>query len=618
MPRLSAPGNPFAPAEWTQEVFTDDGLPLADQIRQFRQFDRAMFPFEAAGAGVLEVRLNSLQWQSREMTAMDAAQRVLTTTLGLATGIPILAEQWNQQADFLSMIPATESVSPIIQQFESGWEQHGGSIEAAFDMAYALANGRGLDALQGAISLTLDIMGAVPMVGWIAGAAKLAIAIGRIMEGNFGEGDWESLKVPDPGYSPDNDYNACTQIQRIFQGRDWTAAFLPSDPDYPDFLTWLTWVPAINNQLTSFPHFRGFRGEPSKEWIYGRWEADLSLAGSSAGWGYCPTWGTQGGFLWRGIAGSRQGGMRMIGGMLPTAQALGAQAWNTARNPFAPQCLFVDAKKVHEQWLRFIINLRRGLHWTHDVDAVKRLKELGKKHIRPYGDGIMSAQLKLNMTDIERGKLKRRRELRIAFCNALAPKLGWPLWSAADDQLMSNIDEVMAVSDDEYVERFDLLKCAPLLAANDLYRRQLFAVQTVTGAYATGTEPAFNASPDLRKKWEESLYNLAAAPMKLAAVDTELVPDPSFRQTIANIQRTTMNLPDAQTVAQWVEPGQAWTGSTAPPDALPPGPPRATAEEIMNVSIGRIRGPSKRRSGGAGAGLAIAAAVGLTLAARNR
>ena len=616
MPRLSASGNPQAPADWTKELLTEDAIPLADQIREFREFRRDMFPYDAAGSGVLEVRLGARDFQQREIAAMDAAQRVLTTTLGLATGIPVIAEQWNRQRDFLSMIPATEQVSPIISNFDEAWSRYGGRIDDVVDVVYSLANGQGLDALQGAIDLTFDVIGAVPLVGWVGGALNLAISIGRLMDGAFGAGDWSGLKVPDPGYSPDNDFNACQEVQGIFRGRDWTPAFLPQDPEYMDFYTWLVWVPALNNQLAGFPHFRGFRGDPSKEWIYGRWEADLTLAGSPNGWGFCPTWGTQGGFLWRGMMGTKQKPMKMIGGMLPTAQALGAQAWNTVRNPFAPQCMFVDARAVYDNWLKFIIHLRRGLHWTHDKDSVQRLKDAGGRDITPYGDGFTRDRLMLNMTDIERGNLKKRQSLRAAFCNALAPQLGWPRWSAADEQLMGNIDDVMAVSDDEYVERFNLTQCVPLLAANDLYRRQLYAVQTVTGAYLTGSEPAFRASPELVDRWESAVLNLAASPMKMAGVDVSLVVEPTFRQAIANAQMTSMVNPDA--VAGWAALQDAWTGNGPAPDAMPPGPPKVPQDAIINASLARIPGGSKRSGGGAGAGLAIAAAVGLTLAVRGR
>jgi len=614
MPLLSDPNKPAAPAEWTKDLLTDRNQSLFDQIIEFDGFDRSMFPSppEEQKSGALTVKLDTKDWQLHQVQAMDSAQRVLTTVLGMGTGIPLVAEQFNNQMDYLSMIPGIESVSPIVDAFEDGWRQHGARIDQVLDVVYDMANGEALDALQGAISLATDIVGAVPLVGWIGRAINGAVSLGRVLAAEFEGGNWSSLAVPDPGYSPENDFAACQQIQSTLRGRNWNGLFLPMSPDQ-QFATFFTMVPGLGGGATDLPHFRGFRGKPSDDFIYGFWNADLRLSNNPDYWGFVPTFGAagmgRGGALWRGMMGSKNTApskFRSVGNMLPTAQALGAQAWNTARNPYAPQCMFVDARLVHDTWLRNLVYLRRGLHWTHERDAYRTLKDANES--RSYGEGFTQARLWLNMSRIERGDLKKRKALRKKMCNAMAQIFGWPQWGPADEELVGEWGDVVSVSDDEYIERFKLYECAPVRAANDLYQRQRFAMQTVTAAYATGQEPAFAADPELRKLWEESLYNIASSPNRLAAVDPDLVPIASIRELVVNAQLYSYDLPDAVAVSQWIQPGETWTGNGPAPDTVPSDVP-------LTPGKAEWTGGSRRRSGGgAGMGLAIAAvaAWGLT------
>jgi len=478
--------------------------------------------FPSSGSGPLSIQG---AWPGQQLAALDSMQRALTIGMFRSTGIPTLASLADSQVDFLGTLPALDPVSPIASALQDAVAR-GKGPEAAFKIALEVINGLGLEALQGfsqAVNTAVGTVKAVPMIGAIV---QLAVSYGQTYYAAFKKVDSGPARAPFPVYDADSDAAACQIFYNATGTRDWTGLFSPADhriplasDEAPRNITAKSWS-------REAPHFAGRRLDDSRDYFaYAQWEGTgTSLQfgpNTQQHFGLVPLWEGYGGRLWRGVIVPPSRNATPVGDALPTAQATGLAMWRTVFNPLAPQVFFVDSVRLGNEYLNYLVQLRRGLHLSHHPKALDFLQAWTGSSKDTASR--LAARLWLSFSKVEKGDLKKRKALRRAACDAMAPIFGWKKWSSQDDKMVANIDKVMGVSDDDYIDLFDLNQAACIRACRGLYHRQREAAQSSTVVYSRIDDPAFTNSSELRYLRGQTMRNLVGASEAISLVDADMM-----------------------------------------------------------------------------------------------
>lgn len=597
-------------------------------LRDFDRFSRDWFPTMPTGAGVLTT---TEVWPFQELAAVDAAQRALTTSLGLSSGIPFLAGQAAAQTNFLGASPALQASSAIARTFEDAL-RGGLDPRQSFEAALGVINELGFDALQGAVGAAQGITGAIGMVPFVGAFFSLGQLYGELLWQTFKPKDAKALRVSTPAYDPDNDFNAAAIAHGAASGRDWTSVFSPAPADLPLETGGFTFTGIAGT--TRAPHFAGRRTEQDGLWLYSQMGGSFGtsirvLPGTAEHWGFVPLWGEGasnggprpdarpgGGVLWRGVLIDRKRNYAptLVGDSLPTSQAMGLSMWRAVNNPYGPQIFFVDAVELGRQWLNYLVQLRRGLHYSHTKDAYQRLKDISGSTID--GGGAMQARLWLSFSKVEGGDLYKQREIRRAACNALVPVFGWPEWQADEDEMVRKLEDVEAISDAEYIDKFDLNNAAPVVACRELFKRQTEATQAVTVLYSREDDPAFRSHAPLRRLRDRCVQKAVNIPQIRGAADSDMVDPALIKQAGQQLWNPSSPVAafDPARKSQTYLIKDVWVG-----DAPPPG---IWAGKLNLTSLPAMKkldlGTPGAAGGGAGLLLLGLGAAGAFIATRRR
>lgn len=584
--------------KFTAQDLKAQGLDVAP----FQAFSRNWFP--AKGSGVLTT---SQIWPEQQLKALDSVQRSMTIGLLRSTGVPTLGGLSEMQFAFLGSVPVIDDLSPIRGALTADLAA-GKAPEIAVETAMNLFSKLGFEALQGLGIEQIQAgmraaVGAVEVVPLIGAMIKLGISYGKTYYEAFKKIDSGSARVAIPTYDPDNDYNAASVINAASVTRDWTGIFSPAhwrqqlvSDKAPRYITAKGWT-------RTAPHIAGRqgKGETKDYTVFAHWGGtgeNMHIEPSTAQhFGFVPLWRGDGGKLWRGVLLDPAKNPTLVGDSLPTTQAMGLALWRAVFNPYSPQIFFVDAVRLGNEWLNYMVLLRRALHLSHHpkgFDFLKGWTNSSKDHASRY-----AARLWLSFSRVEKGDLKKRIALRAAVCNAMADVFGWPRWNRDDDKMVANIDKVMGVSDEDYIEMFYLNEASPVEACRQLYRRQREAAQSVTAVYSRIDDPAFRNSPELRGYRARSLNALTNAPQKLAVVDLDMV-----EMDLPGYQAKQLKMP----------------GTKEPPQASPAI--KATTYRVQDLWLGDGNAPGAwagqdpgGTGGGGGGGGGGIAVVGVAAAA---
>lgn len=563
--------------------------PLADRagfdLDAFSQLSPADFPV-VSDAGALAT---SEGWHVEQLGALDMGQRVITTLLGKNSGIPTLAGQLTSQLRFLAVRPAVLSDSPIVGDFLGALAQ-GRTFDQALERTLEVVSKVGFDALQGAVGSAANVAGSFPIAGWVVAIVKAAVELGLMISDALSPKDWKALKVARPVYDPGEDYNATAIATRASATRDWTGLFSPAPVDYPLATPGFTFGPT---GTTTYPNFAARRTEEKGEWIFAQWGGNKDgwffvQPNTSAHWGFVPTWEGRGGRIWRGILVDKDRRTELVGNMIPTAQAAGLAMWRAVQNPYAPQVFFVDARAIGERWLNYLVRLRQAIHMSHKQSAFKALKDLRGSEF--FGEGTVQDRLWLSLSTIDDGNLQKKIERRRAIVNALVPVFGWAPWQSDEDKCVVKYDDIVLRSRDFYVERFRLNDAAPVVAARELFQRQIQATQSVTVLYSREDDPCFANDAAMRELRRRSIGAALVARRKVGLVDRDMIQENLIAQQATQLEQgagTQEAISRAQKSATFEIPA-VWTGEAAAP--------------------GRWAGADPGQSGGGG-GLVLGAAL---------
>lgn len=525
----------------TPQIQSKYGLDL----KAFDKFDRSWFP--TGGSGVLTTEQ---VWPRQQLIALDSTQRALTTSLGISTGIPFFAGQFKAQGDYLSSIPALQASSPISRKLAELAQK---PAEEAIEAALSLVNELGFSALQGAIAAAEQLTGVVEAIPLIGFFVKLGRVFGEIYHDALKPRSAKTIRVGVPAYDPDNDYDASSVFHQAAGTRDWTGLFSPAESniqlaseDAPRIFT-------SRGFSKIAPHFAGRRSRQDGLWVFGEWtEAGPPVGLNDAPpmnlrpsrpshFGFIPLWDGYGGQLWRGVMidKKRRKEVTLVGDQLPTAQSMGLAMWRAAFNPTAPQIFFVNAVRLQQEWLNYLVQLRRGLHLTTQEQAIKFLRDW-KDGVDTDQAGRTAARLWLSFVELEDNwaqDLSKKLDLRKRICNKMALVFGWSEWGREDDRMVGQYDKIMEVSDEDYATIFRIRQAGPVRGCVELYNRQIQACQSATVLYSRGDDPAFLNAPQLRNYRNRAFAAALQAPSKRAAVDEDML-EPAFAYQIEQQAKT--------------------------------------------------------------------------------
>lgn len=554
--------------KFTASFASQNGFDLDD----FSGFSRDWFPEIGDPQNPL-VTTNT--WSQQQLFALDASQRAITTALGQSSGIPFLSDQAAAQVGFLKSVPAIDKAGEIWGKFQT-LSQAGAQPEAAIEAALSLINEFGFEALQGAIlegaELAAGVVEVVPIIGAFV---KMGISFGKTYYQAFKSIDTRPTRVPLPAYEPEADYVASDIIHTASTGRKWTGVFSPAHWRIPLADSAAPQIVAGKGFASKAPHFAGRRTEQDREYIFSQWgggnvtapkHTQLEILPNSAEhFGFVPLSKGEGGVLWRGILIDKLSKeTALVGDRLPTAQSMGLALWRSVFNPYAPQIFFVDAVRLGNEWLNYLVQLRRGLHLSHQQKAAEFLKNWKSTDLDVWSKG--AAQLWLSFSKVEDGDVKKRMDLRRKVCDALKPVFGWRGWTADDEAMVGKYSKVMSVSDDDYVTLFGLNNAAPIRACRDLYGRQFQAAQSVTVVYSREDDEAFRNASDLRRLRDQSLNRLVNSPERRSLVDEDMIQPGVFAQAAKNLWQPGVTPATAPTVkAAIYQPDKIWLGDKAAP-----------------------------------------------------
>jgi len=605
-------------------------------LRDFDRFSRDWFPTVPAGGGSLTV---TRDWPVQQLEALDAVQRALTVGLGTAHGIPFIAGQAAAQTNFLSSIPALSSQSPILQDF-SRLMQAGRDPAAAIESALSIINELGIDALQGAVAAAETVAGVVQAVPLIGAYVALARQYGQIYYQAFKQVDAKAVRAARPAYDPEVDFGTCSILRNTAVTRDWTSVFSPAPADMP---LASGSAPRSDYGAESFqrtaPHFAGRRVfDADSERLFAQWggtgPALEVRPGDSGHMGFVPLWGAGsgnggsgprpnarpgGGVMWRGvILNKRTTGAidpTLVGDSLPTAQAMGLSMWRAVNNPYAPQIFFVDAVELGRRWLNYLVQLRKGLHLSHQRDAFQFLKDW-RDHMSPFGDeDRFAARLWLSFSKVEGGDLYKQRDWRRAACDALVPVFGWAPWQGdAEDAMVRKYEDVEAISDAEYIDKFDLNNAAPVVACRELFKRQTEATQAVTVLYSREDDPAFRSHAPLRRLRDRCVQKAVNIPQIRGAADTDMVDPALIKQAGQQLWNPSSPVAafDPARKSQTYLIKDVWVGDVPPPGIWAGKLNLTSLPAMKKLDLGTPGG-----GGGAGILLLGLSAAGVFIAARR-
>lgn len=589
-----------------QDFQAEYGLDLSE----FDRFDRSWFP--SGGTGPLTAEN---VWPTQQVQALDATQRALTTNLAMSSGIPFFAGQVRAQGEFLKSIPALRASSPIFNEVSAAL-RGGVSVERATEAALSIINEFGFSALQGAVEAAEKLAGVVDVVPLIGFFVKLGRTFGGIYYEALKPVGAKTVRVAVPYYDPDADYEASSVFHAAAGSRDWTGLFSPAPENLPlasgD-------APRIFTSSRKFsqtaPHFAGRRTVQDGLWAYSEWAAAGPPQGLNAPppmiirpsqpqhFGFIPLWDGEGGQLWRGVLIDKKKGkeVSLIGDRLPTAQAMGLSMWRAAFNPTAPQIFFVDAVALQQRWLNYLVQLRRGLHLSHESRALKFLRDW-KAGINIDKAGRTAARMWLSFAELEEDRkqtLSKKLDLRKRICDELALVFGWAKWNRDDDKMVGNYDQIMETSDEDYATMFQIWEAGPVEACVQLYNRQIAACQSATVLYSRTSDPAFKNAPNLRAFRARSFSAAFSAPQKRAQVDDDML-SPEFALEATKLKQPGTITATASLTPQirsaTYKPDAIWLGDVPPPSQWPSKDP-TTSLKVQD-------------SGGAGGAALLIAALG--------
>jgi len=506
-------------------------------------------------------------WHVEQLGALDMGQRVITTLLGKNTGIPTLAGQLTTQLRFLGVPPATLDDSPLVGEF-LGKVAAGQGFDGALKATLELVSKVGFDALQGAVGAAANIAGSFPIAGWVVEIVKAAVQLGMVINDALSPKDWKALKVARPVYDPGEDYNATSIATRASATRDWTGLFSPAPADYTLATTGgFTFGPV---GMSKYPNFAGRKTEEKGEWIFAQWGGNKDgwffvQPNTSAHWGFVPTWEGRGGRLWRGCLVDKDKRTELVGNMIPTAQSAGLAMWRAVQNPYAPQIFFVDARAIGNRWLNYLVLLRKALHMSHEKAAFQALKDL-KGEV--YGEGTVQHRLWLSLATIDDGNLKKKIDRRRAIVNALVPVFGWAPWGGSDEEkCVAKYDDIVLRSSAEYIERYKLNDATPVVAARELFNRQVQATQSVSVLYSREDDPCFANDAAMRELRRASINQALVTRRKIGLVDRDMIQENLIAQQATQLEQaagTQEAVSRARKSATYEIPA-VWTGAEAAP-----------------------------------------------------
>ena len=581
----------------TPQIAAENGITLAD----FGKFDAISWPFDVdAGAAS-----SNPTWGFDQITAIDAMQRHATQVIGQTHGIPLISGQAAAQFSFLSSDPVGAVTSAALKRFAellpSGFVD---ALDAALDLALGLA----FDAIQGAVGASLQIVGAIPIAGWISKVVfaliEGAIALSQALQG----GHWTALEVSRPVYDPAQDASDTRVATLTAASRDWTGLFSPGDSG----LGLSANLTMGSLGVTNYPTFAGRKTPAPGEWYFAQFGVDFLVQPTTFDhFGFVPPWNGDGGRLWRGVLvdknrvrkfRSSAAGTELVGDMRPTAQAALLSLWGAVQNPYAPQVWFVDARRLEVEWRNYLIQLRKGLHVSHLKAAKKGLED--KDPDRTYGEGVAQKRMWLTFAELSRGDLEKKKNLRRAVCNALVPVFGWRPWQAGEDSQVGEFSDVAARSADQYADLYGIDQSAPIQACRALHARQLAAAWTVGALYSMPDDPAIASDQAMRSRRNRAINYAMSNPNALALADRDMIPDEVWKQAAGQFwQPGSGPAGNRAIVSQTFRIADVWTGDGPPPSAWPGKPPRTLPKNPPGLS-----------SSGGGGAQAIAAA-GITAAA---
>lgn len=564
----------------TDEIAAKNGI----KLDAFDRFDSIPFPFDVdAGAAT-----SNPTWGLDQITSIDALQRHSTQIMGQVHGIPLIDGQAATLFGFLSSEPAGSITSPALERFAAllpgGFEQ---ALDAALDLALGLA----LDAIQGAVGASLEIVGSIPIAGWIAKVIALlvkgAIALAEALQG----GHWTTLEVPRPVYDPDQDASDSRVAMLVSQSRDWTGLFSPGPPT----LGLSSGLTMGSTGTTDYPTFAGRKTPEKREWFFAQFGSDFMVQPSEfAHFGFVPPWAGKGGRLWRGVLVDKDRidkksrtsakGTELVGDMRPTAQAGILSLWGALQNPYGPQIWYVDARRLEIEWRHYLVQVRKGLHVSHLKSAKKGLED--KDPDQTYGEGVAQKRMWLTFADLEKGEIEKKKNLRRAVVNALVPVFGWKPWQADEDAQVGEFSDVRSRSADQYVDLYGIDESAPVKACRALHARQLAAAYTVGALYSLPDDPAMNTDPAMLSRRNRALNYAIANPNARDLADRDMIPDQVWKQAAGQLWQTGPGAPQPNraVVSQTYRIADIWTGDGPPPSTwpgkpakgLPPGPARSS------------------------------------------
>ena len=587
----------------------------AAQVADFSRFKNGiedwMFPADP-GTGSLAVA----PAPEEQMFALDNVQRGLAVGIGKVHGIPVIGDIFAEQMKFLRSTPAIEFGSDISRAFNTALRGDSAeAVEAAITTALNVVNKLGLQALQGITLITEAVTGAfdlIPFIGWFV---NFGITAGRLIS-TYGpkEPDWKALKMERPIYDARNDRNAGKLINPALQSRNWTTIFSPQAYERQGMTTGGITTGNIGGTTltTIFPQFAGRRTSEKGEWIFAQVGTDNKIVPPTRtddeAWGFMPEWDGKGGRLWRGVL-WKDGQTVWLGDRLPTSQSLGMEVWRSMFNPYAPQIFYADAVRLGNEWLSYLVNLRRALHVSHTKEAFQALKSI--KNPTWTGDGPLSKRLWLSLSEIDDGNLEKKMQIRKDICNAIARITGWAPWQPGEDDLVGKLGDVVARSDDFYIDKFKINDAGPVKACRMLYRWQAAAAQSITAVYSEPSDPAFENAPDLRYFREQSIQKIMTVPDRARFIDEDLVPPGGGFASAAKQLWQQQNVSQFYGTATKVYSiKDLWFGDSAPPSRWP------EQSNQTKIAPGAFRtGTLVSGSGGGSGGLVVAGAAAAAAAA---
>lgn len=532
-------------------------------------------------------------WGLDQLAALDGVQRHYTQILGMEHGIPLLAGQATAQLNFLSSIPLDDARSEGLRVFAEYFPQ---GIQVALEKTIDLALGLALDALQGAVGAALDVVGSFPIAGWIAQFVA-ALVRGVLMAADaLKGGNWTALKVDRPVYDPDQDANDCRLASLAVSSRDWTGLFSPGPVD----LGLATNFTMGSLGVTDYPTFAGRKTPAKGEWVFAQFGTDFRIMPNTRDhFGFVPTWDGYGGRLWRGalvdkerVKSAFSGGVELVGAQRPTAESMLLQLWRAVQNPYGPQIFYVDARALELRWRNYLVQLRKGLHVSHERSRFRDLKDLDEKST--YGEGVAQKRMWLSFASIDDGDLEKKKKLRKAVCNALVPVFGWAPWQDGEDKEVGEFSDVNARSDAQYLERYGIENSAPVQACRALQYRQIAAAKSVTALYSLPDDPAMVTNGAIRS-WRDRAINYAMAhPGERAKADHDMIPSEVWQQAAGQLWTTKPGAPSPvsdSTKSQLFKPATIWLGGDTPPATWPGFDPGKAPRKTLRGTGGGAAGP---------------------------